>query len=478
MRTILSDLQTLHVQTLKNFDEREYRRGSPENHSPNKPGVHFNSTPPSSIVEASQTRLKLDFPRFDGNDPKGWLYKGEQYFEIKKIEPLQQVQLALFHLDGIALQWLSQQIEHLPESFLVGCFIGGLKDEIRLDVKVKQPRNLFDAIGVARLIEERNQLQRRNLAPPRQSSVSQGSQNTSQTTAGLLGPSPTLKASPSGSSSIHIISAQEAKDRHDKGLWAMHPQTFRVIGAIKNWEVTALIDGGSTHNFIDQALVKCLGLPMDSSIACQVVLGVQWLETFGPIETNYRKLTMKFKMKGIPCKFQGLRRAPISTLEKGDLCSLDGIAYLMVVLKEQSMDTTITLPQELRHLLDEFRKVFTTPTELPSLRSHDHAIPLLPNQNLADGSNVFVNARGTNDIEGIFLTMSESEELPLTIDLISKMIDLRLLKLHNVKFSKVLGYLSNNLQFLEWNKYPLVSMPSSFQLDKLVEIVMPNSIIE
>jgi hypothetical protein len=126
--------------------------------------------------------------------------------------PNQQVQLASFHPEGIALQWhrwltkfhgpltwdeytkaiqqrfgptdyedpsealtrlkqnmmvatyqkaferLSHQVDGLPENFLIGRFIAGLQDEIRLDVKIKQPHTLADTIGVARLIEERNQL--------------------------------------------------------------------------------------------------------------------------------------------------------------------------------------------------------------------------------------------------------------------------------------------------------------------------------
>ncbi|KAH7529512.1 hypothetical protein FEM48_Zijuj05G0191900 [Ziziphus jujuba var. spinosa] len=171
---------------------------------------------------------------------------------------------------------------------------------------------------------------------------------------------------------------------------AMRPQTFYVTRVIKNWDVTVLIDGGSTHNFIDQALVKRLGLPMDGTsklpimmangdciecsgsclgltliiqncpvhsdfyvlpvVAIQVVLGVQWLGTLGPIETNYRKLTMKIKMKGIPCQYQGLRRAPISALEK----------------------------------------------EFPPCRSHDHAIPLLPNQNPAYYLGHIINHEGVS----------------------------------------------------------------------------------
>ncbi|KAJ0051454.1 hypothetical protein Pint_03499 [Pistacia integerrima] len=35
-----------------------------------------------------------------------------------------------------------------------------------------------------------------------------------------------------------------------------HPQTIRVLGKLKNKHVTVLIDGGNTHNFIDQAIVS------------------------------------------------------------------------------------------------------------------------------------------------------------------------------------------------------------------------------
>ena len=34
-----------------------------------------------------------------------------------------------------------------------------------------------------------------------------------------------------------------------------HPQTIRVLGRIGNKTVTVFIDGGSTHNIINQALV-------------------------------------------------------------------------------------------------------------------------------------------------------------------------------------------------------------------------------
>ncbi|KAL5753670.1 hypothetical protein ACOSP7_021890 [Xanthoceras sorbifolium] len=138
----------------------------------------------------------------------GWIYKAEQYFKFKGVDLNHQVLLASFHLEGIALQWhrwltklrgpltweeftkalllrfgpteyenpsealtrlkqtstviayqeafekLSHRVDGLPKNFLIGCFVAGLKDEIRLDVKVKKPSTLSDTIGVARLIEE------------------------------------------------------------------------------------------------------------------------------------------------------------------------------------------------------------------------------------------------------------------------------------------------------------------------------------
>ncbi|KAL5761054.1 hypothetical protein ACOSQ2_019892 [Xanthoceras sorbifolium] len=64
-------------------------------HRPDQP--YFNNR--------SHHHLKLSFPKFNGEDLTGWVYKAEQYFDFKSIAMDQQVQLASFHLEGIALQW-------------------------------------------------------------------------------------------------------------------------------------------------------------------------------------------------------------------------------------------------------------------------------------------------------------------------------------------------------------------------------------
>lgn len=108
--------------------------------------------------------------------------------------------------------------------------------------------------------------------------------------------------------------------------------TMKVFGYIKNCPVTILIDSGSSHNFVDLGLVKRLKGYLDKwhvfnvkivdkgKVAtstsrghiriqdfnfvsdlyvitlggCDVVLGVQWLKTLGPILWDFDKLYMQF----------------------------------------------------------------------------------------------------------------------------------------------------------------------------------------
>jgi len=43
---------------------------------------------------------KVEFPCFDGNDPKGWIKKCTRYFTLCKIVEDQKVDLAALHLKG------------------------------------------------------------------------------------------------------------------------------------------------------------------------------------------------------------------------------------------------------------------------------------------------------------------------------------------------------------------------------------------
>jgi hypothetical protein len=53
-------------------------------------------------------------------------------------------------------------VDDLPKKFVVGYFIVGLKDEIRLDVRVKQQKTLSESISVAHLIERTQPVPKEN----------------------------------------------------------------------------------------------------------------------------------------------------------------------------------------------------------------------------------------------------------------------------------------------------------------------------
>ena len=120
----------------------------------------------------------------------------------------------------------------------------------------------------------------------------------------------------------------------------------RVRGRIKNHEVVALIDSGSTHNFLDVSELNMLNLHLDTSQilevkvvhgsvirtlgichevtlaiqgskfvmdlnvlhlgGCTVVLGTHWLSILGDINWDFKLLTMKFLYLGNRVLLKGL----------------------------------------------------------------------------------------------------------------------------------------------------------------------------
>jgi hypothetical protein len=244
LQTILTELQAIRTTQRTQVVPPDINPFAQESSS------HRATGPPSvaSFDHPHPPQLKLHFPKFNGEDPIGWLYRAEQYFEFQNIRAAQRVQLAAFHLEGIALQWfrwltkfrgpltwdeltqaislrfgpteyedpfealtrlkqtsivavyqeaferLTHRVDGLPKTFLIGCFIAGLRDEIRLDVKIKQPKTLADTIGVARLVEERNQLQRKPFLNNRLLPVTTFQKGHSNPSPGILGASPNQQA--------------------------------------------------------------------------------------------------------------------------------------------------------------------------------------------------------------------------------------------------------------------------------------------
>jgi hypothetical protein len=152
--------------------------------------------------------VRIDFPKFDGCDPVGWIYRANKFFNFHRIPYNQMLMLASIHMEGKALVWYQDMdmagalpnwevfthallerfgptcyddpmesltrlkqvssVEEYKESFeaisnrlrgisdynKLSCFLSGLKDEIRLPVSMFNPPTLLAAYGLAKVQEE------------------------------------------------------------------------------------------------------------------------------------------------------------------------------------------------------------------------------------------------------------------------------------------------------------------------------------
>ena len=94
--------------------------------------------------------------------------------------------------------------------------------------------------------------------------------------------------------------------------------------------------------------------------------------------------------------------------------------------------------------------------------------------------------QGTDAVEGITLDLSQTIDLQLSSDIFKKMNNIRFLKFYipagqsssNKYLPRVLEQFPEKLRYLEWDGFPLESLPLSFCAKLLVEIRMPYSNIE
>ncbi|WJX44705.1 hypothetical protein P8452_31652 [Trifolium repens] len=98
-----------------------------------------------------------------------------------------------------------------------------------------------------------------------------------------------------------------------------------------------------------------------------------------------------------------------------------------------------------------------------------------------DVHNVISENMETKNLEAIVLqpypyNIDEIQAMStLRAESLAQMNRLKLLMLCNLNFSGSLNFLSSELGYLCWDKYPFTCLPSSFEPDKLVELILPCS---
>ncbi|KAF5476973.1 hypothetical protein F2P56_003657 [Juglans regia] len=478
--------------------------------------------------------IRLDFPHFASENPSAWVFKASQYFEYHQTTPAQKLLLASYHMEGDALVWyqealdtaqfvswetlvramlvrfgptayddpmetltrlkqvttvatykasfeaLSHRVRGLSEHHKLSCFLSGLKDEIRLPLRMFNPHNLTAAFGLARIQEEYIN----NAKKPMKFLGEKGLSSFSNTSYGNVGATSTniQKSSPpikkifstawdekrkkglcyhcdekwnpnhnckkskvyllQGIEEVEAIEEGEEeialiaelpmeRDSKQKGV-IVEPEislnaitgtpsskTMRLMGWIGSIQVVLLVDSGSTYSFMDPSIARAAKLSVDKSkkIAvkvangqmvqglghcskvktkiqgiqfnpsyyvlplggCDVVLGVDWLESLGDIVWSFVELSMKFVYLGRKVELLGLRLDGL-TIEKGgkamSASMYKGKGLFLQLLLEEDMEKTADLKEDVQQVLTKFPQVFEVPRGLPPSRPQDHRIPL------------------------------------------------------------------------------------------------------
>lgn len=195
---------------------------------------------------------------------------------------------------------------------------------------------------------------------------------------------------------------------------AFNPRTIKLAGTIRGQQLTI---GG---NFIQHSVAYKLGIAMRALpefrvfigsgdfLTCKevcphvpiriqettivqdlhvltmeganVVLDVQWLETLGPVMTNYKQLTIQFEIQGSAVKFQGSPHLGDLAISKSGLRRMMAkkeVTYFCHLACDPPPVTSEVSP-EIELVLNSYPKIFDAPEKLPPSRVNDHHIELEP----------------------------------------------------------------------------------------------------
>lgn len=198
---------------------------------------------------------------------------------------------------------------------------------------------------------------------------------------------------------------------------------MRMLGTVGQHQVIVLVDMGSPHNFMRQAVAEYLQLTLEGkqwikvkvasgthlqtldmcppiplvlqnhtfTMAFQVlplndydiVVGTKWLKEFRDISWNFKELEMNFTWEGKPVTLKGLQ-TPITTVISGKrLCkglNSNQFATMFHICEEKHLLEISQLNSEkllkLNQLLQDYQELFEEPKGLPPHRSCDHQIIL------------------------------------------------------------------------------------------------------
>lgn len=173
---------------------------------------------------------------------------------------------------------------------------------------------------------------------------------------------------------------------HSLGLSAQPTHPLRVV--VGNGNEIACHHLCSVVDITIQNHVFTVDLHILSLCGADLVLGVQWLKSLGPILNDYNLLTMKFIHEGKSIELKGNIKAHSHTISPTQLRRIiqnnGASAFFHIRILDPDLPSNqpnTTSHPELTQILTKYSSLFQTPTTLPPSRNTNHAIHLLPNSN-------------------------------------------------------------------------------------------------
>ncbi|GJW35358.1 putative mitochondrial protein [Tanacetum coccineum] len=286
------------------------------------------------------TRMtKVDFPKFSGDDVKGWIFTCDQFFSIDEIPENQKVKLISVHLFDTALLWHRQFIRlngeavswdvykkelhrvDVSKEHAVSFYLGGLPAEIEMGVRMFRPTTLADAYQLTNYQEATLETMRKKnkvMVNSQQGRVGGGCNSYGSNVKPSLLPLPSSNSNWRNKPKTPIVNPIR------KQMTQKEYQEKRVLLADEELE-------GEEEYIEEEGLMSEEDKEFEGTTNAELLMFCVYLNT------------------GV------------------NLLNMEGQT------KENGVDP------ELSVVVDTFADVFEVPKKLPSKRSHDHRIPLLPN---------------------------------------------------------------------------------------------------
>ncbi|KAK4713215.1 hypothetical protein R3W88_019122 [Solanum pinnatisectum] len=309
---------------------------------------------------------RTEFLMFAGEDLRSWLFKIEQFFSMENVAAEEKVTVDVMQLEGKAIQWhlsfmrygqylqpatwneyvmamverfgtdFDDPIEEIKKikqmgsvkeyqsSNAISCFIGGLKHELNIVVKITNPTSLSQVYKTARMQETYlTAVNRRTL------SIEEMNEKKAKGLCYFCNEKYMPGHKCKNSKQLYLLEVEELEEEQDSmqeqggelqeeqneqlelgppvehmeiSMYALNRslrfRTLKVTGYHSKMALHILIATGSSHNFIDPNLVKKLGCEV-KSIKPKILL------TLGDIKLNFRNLIMEFWYKGMKHLLRG-----------------------------------------------------------------------------------------------------------------------------------------------------------------------------